>query len=255
MYRFYASYYFDLAILIQQISSLLTLKKNQSKEDYSETISLAIGMLKNAIRGLELIGLEFSIKKARALVAACGSASFNQDKIANQLKELLERITDELEEGYFLHLNDNEAELYISDNPLLGIEVQNKFPNMMYDIDESSKCAGLGRYTASVFHLMRVMEFGVQKFGEKLGVTLIDQANGKPKLWQNILNESDKAIKALQQHDQLTKRLACISSNLYNVKLAWRNEVMHPKATYTEEEAKNIIFAVKAFMNELASVI
>ena len=39
------------------------------------------------------------------------------------------------------------------------------------------------------------------------------------------------------------------------MKLAWRNEVMHPKQTYTEEEALEVFAASKAFMRELASVV
>src|SRR5271169_6002061 len=34
------------------------------------------------------------------------------------------------------------------------------------------KCLALGRPTAAVFHLMPVMEIGVQRFGADLGVTL-----------------------------------------------------------------------------------
>jgi hypothetical protein len=36
-----------------------------------------------------------------------------------------------------------------------------------------------------------------------------------------------------------TKAYAEAASHLYNVKVAWRNEVMHPKQTYTFEEAED----------------
>jgi hypothetical protein len=49
--------------------------------------------------------------------------------------------------------------------------------------------------------------------------------------------------------------LASVAANLYAVKLAWRNEVMHPKQTYTEEEAVALGTAVKAFMTDLLGVI
>jgi hypothetical protein len=49
--------------------------------------------------------------------------------------------------------------------------------------------------------------------------------------------------------------LAGISSNLYNVKIAWRNEVMHPKQTYTPDEGKMVFIAVRGFMSDLADVI
>ena len=36
---------------------------------------------------------------------------------------------------------------------------------------------------------------------------------------------------------------SAIHANLYHVKIAWRNETMHPKATYDEGEALNVINA------------
>ena len=48
---------------------------------------------------------------------------------------------------------------------------------MSEDIAEAGKCLGVGRPTASVFHLMRVMEIGVPRFGDVLGVKLADEKN------------------------------------------------------------------------------
>jgi hypothetical protein len=50
-------------------------------------------------------------------------------------------------------------------------------------------------------------------------------------------------------------KLSQASANLYAVKLAWRNEVMHPKDTYTLEEAHNLIGQVKIFMGHLATIL
>jgi len=46
-----------------------------------------------------------------------------------------------------------------------------------------------------------------------------------------------------------------VSANLYAVKLAWRNEVMHPKQTYTEEEATGLATAVKTFVADILNVV
>jgi hypothetical protein len=52
-----------------------------------------------------------------------------------------------------------------------------------------------------------------------------------------------------------TKKLAEIASHLYNVKVAWRNEVMHPKQTYTEEEAEMLLKQVAAFLQGLGNIL
>ena len=55
--------------------------------------------------------------------------------------------------------------------------------------------------------------------------------------------------------DELAKQCAAIQAHLYNVKVAWRNEVMHPKATYTELEARDILNHVRAFLTELVKIL
>ena len=71
----------------------------------------------------------------------------------------------------------------------------------------------------------------------------------------SLLSLLNKAIKALDQRAQTTKEFAAASANLYSVKLAWRNEVMHPNDTYTLEEADNLIRQVHIFMGQLAKVV
>jgi hypothetical protein len=97
---------------------------------------------------------------------------------------------------------------------------------------------------------MRIMEAALQKFGDKLGVTLSTEKN-----WQNILDEVNKAIKAMDHRASPTKAYAGATAHLWNVKIAWRNEVMHPKQAYTDEEAKAIFGAVRTFLRDLVGVI
>jgi len=108
----------------------------------------------------------------------------------------------------------------------------------------------LRRPTSAVFHLMRIMELGVQSFGAKLGISLVQEKN-----WQNILDEVNKSIRARDHKLPETKQYAEATSHLYNVKVAWRNEVMHPKQTYTDEEAGKIFNNVNTFIGDLADLI
>ncbi|WP_263353553.1 hypothetical protein [Acidicapsa acidisoli] len=132
---------------------------------------------------------------------------------------------------------------------LFGKGVVARFPMIQYDMVEAGNCYAMGRSTACVFHLMRIMEVGVQVFGTKLGVALVNE-----KYWHNILEEVNKAIKDLPaKSDRVAMSQA--SANLYAVKLARRNEVMHPKDTYTLEEAGNLIGQVKLFMEQLEAIL
>jgi len=167
------------------------------------------------------------------------------EEIAHLLGELRNRMLDELKGRVNLSITEAEAAIYRDPYPF-GEPVASKFPRAAYDIVEASKCLALERSTAAVFHLMRVMELGVQSIGKKLGVSLTQD-----KTWQKILDDLNAPIKALPEKTRTQKRkkehYSAAHSHLFNVKLAWRNRVMHPKATYTLEEARDIFNVVKTF--------
>lgn len=124
------------------------------------------------------------------------------------------------------------------------------YPKLIYDIVEAGNCLALDRTTACVFHLMRVVEFGVQRLGDKLGVRLVNET-----VWQAILNQVDAKIRAMPDKPAAKKRqkekYAETAGHLYNVKVAWRNPVMHPKRTYTAEEAEHLFMTVRMFISNL----
>ena len=163
------------------------------------------------------------------------------------------RMHDELKSRLFLYIPPVEAKFYDVKQPF-GSDVENVFQDAISDIEESGDCIAVGRSTAAVFHLMRAMERATQAFGTKLGVT-----NAAEKNWQNILDELNKAIKGLPDYTPADKakksEYAIASANLFNVKLAWRNPVMHPKASYTPEESVKIYDKAKTFMGHLASIL
>jgi hypothetical protein len=98
----------------------------------------------------------------------------------------------------------------------------------------------------------------VQQLGRKLQVN-----NPEEKEWQKILDGVNGAIKRLSNPPTpITKRQKALRNNyaqaavyLENVKNAWRNDVMHPKATYTEEEAEVVFRTVKEYMLYLTKIL
>jgi hypothetical protein len=58
----------------------------------------------------------------------------------------------------FIQIAVSAAEYYRATSPLFGGDVDLKFASASFEISEAGKCFALGRYTACVFHLMRVME-------------------------------------------------------------------------------------------------
>ena len=184
-------------------------------------------------------------------------------EMAARLKDFRSKLERELNERFFLYLNEEEAGQFQSAEPF-GPVVASAFPPRKHnDLSEASKCLALGRYTACVFHLMRVMEVAVQAFGKKLGVNLIKIAPRKrvsELTWEQILNEINPKLKALPQNTIKRKRLhekySSVQSYLYGVKDAWRNPTMHPRLEgYSELQAKDIMNHVKSFLTEFSPLL
>jgi hypothetical protein len=227
---------------------VVQLPDNASYEAVIKMLGRALGQLEAETEKLGLGRVHQQLTRIDSLIS---SDVINPIELRRLLGDLAGRIIDELETLLFLQVPFSRASYYEQQKPLFGSEVIAKFPRMTEDISEAGKCFALGRYTASVFHLMRIMEVGVQEFGNKIGVVLAKELN-----WQKILNEINKPIKAMgEKKDPLAKVYAEVAAHLYNVKLAWRNEVMHPKETYMEEEAEDIFRNVKTFMSDLAQLI
>jgi hypothetical protein len=192
--------------------------------------------------------LKVSLRASQESIRALERTQYFGD-VGRAVEQFKNTIEWEMSEFLFFHMPPKQAEFY-SQAELFGVDVNAKFPSIQFDMVEAGNCYAMGRGTACMFHLMRIMEVGVQAFGSKLGVTFTDQKN-----WQNILDEINKAIKALPPKAPGTVEMSQAAANLYSVKLACRNEVMHPNAKYTLEEAKNLIGQVKLFMGQLATII
>lgn len=160
--------------------------------------------------------------------------------------EVRSRLQDELGETRFYCLSASCAGYYSPEEPLFGSIVEARLSRAADDISEAGKCFATGRYTASIFHIMRALEAALQEAGTLLGLRKVEIA------WGPLLSAVHAKIEVMPK-GQARDDWSEIQANLYHVKQAWRNDTMHPKATYTEEEAREVFDAMKAFMRQLAS--
>jgi hypothetical protein len=256
MKRFHAADFMMFADALSKVASGKPLGRRSSwvlrhvgrywmtKQDNDGLLVSAFEKLRGTCNEMELFASVATIDKILQTLALHDVTS-----IAYRGAELSERMKDELGARDTFCMSVTEARYFNS--PLIGWEtVVSRFSQMIEDIDEAGKCLSVNRTTATVFHLMRIMEIAVQHLGTKLGVTLTQEKN-----WQNILDEVNAAIKKMHPKSDETKKYAAAASHLYNVKLAWRNEVMHPKQTYTLDEAETIYLSVRAFAVDVAGFV
>jgi len=173
---------------------------------------------------------------------------FTQESAMILMESMETRIFDELASKNIFALSPKETSFF--DGGDFGKDVISKFPSAAYDIDEAAKCLALSRATASVFHLMRVMEVALGALHKCLGITVALVGNDRN--WGNILNRIRDNIKARGNFNEklFFQELYAL---LDAVKDAWRNATMHVEDKKTEDEAEMIFITVRSFMKKLSS--
>lgn len=191
------------------------------------------------------VGLKGPVKEARRARDVAKTADFTYRDASERIARLWERLAEDLEESMIWRVDPDAADDF--DISSLGEDIDVAFPKISFDITEAYRCLALDRGTACVFHLMRIMEAGLLKIGvDALGVA--PETRG----WEVILRIAKKNLDGRRSGDAKDALLDQTLAQLYAVKDAWRNPVMHVDAKHTTEEAKAILGAAKAFMAKVA---
>jgi hypothetical protein len=211
-----------------------------------------------------LIGMDLSVSAASAERVGKALQCFTQMpdgvihypaqealRLKTHMGQLLSRLFDELQTRTVLAIPASKTPYY-GKSELFGPKVALEFPNAIEDIAEAGSCLALDRNTACVFHLMRAVEIGLWRLAGALCVDINPKAG-----WLSILNEKlEPAINGLPESKdterQRKKHMQQARAHLHSVRLSWRNDTMHPKSTYTAEEAEEVFFHVRTFMRHLA---
>jgi hypothetical protein len=125
------------------------------------------------------------------------------------------------------------------------------------EMAELGSCITAGRWTACVFHSMRLAEYGLRKIAKTMRVTIVDKGTIRPieyADWNKVITEIRNKItkvRTLPIGPQKTKDLEFYSraaDHCEYMKDIWRNEVSHTRKMYNKNEAFGVIDRVKEFM-------
>jgi len=252
--------YFNIGIALGQIEVELRAWNDRTIDPYrdAEITDFIIGTcdrIAEWAKHQKLEPIPHSIQRVKARLSSSLYADARPAKASDILDELL-RVRDDfrhmLSSRHFYSVQPELAEMH--GNPeLFGAAVARKFQAARDDVEHAGNCLAVGESTACVLHLMRAMETALRRLGQRLGT----QINPKD-TWGVILKNMDRAIEALPEktaHQKRKKsRWAESRANLFHVKLAWRDDSMHGKASYDQTQAREIFDRVKAFMQHLATL-
>jgi hypothetical protein len=230
-----------------------------------------LGVLGEDCRGLRLP----SATKQLIRITERLSQGLPAKELCLMLAELHRRLTEDLRDKVFYCVTDSEVVqnyFKVADQacdpwqrlvPKPAKEVFDaiavrQFPEATYDIEQACLCFIFGLFTACTFHLMRVIEFALLRLAKLTGMD-----DPKPS-WGTMLNRVEKLALRTDFKDlppKVQPRIEGVREILpmmQAIQRAWRNDkIAHvsqlmPVKGITENEARDVMNAVRGFMRVLA---
>lgn len=253
----------DLSHLLTRFERLASSENGLDQEVIDKTKAL-IDRLMNPFY-LE-IGFEESVASIQRLKEALSSSNPLPSELKWKARNVFDIIKSEAEKRLIFLVPNNLKQFYNNDE-LLGKAVKNGYPSAIPDIKSAGNCIAFGNDTASVFHLMRVVELGLRAFSKHLGVKDV-KISGKPgnekyvplafSDWEKIIQAGQNKIDKINGSKRGPKRQKAqefylpLMMDFRAIKDAWRNHCMHTRAYYNSEDAMMIFSHVKRIMETLA---
>jgi len=139
---------------------------------------------------------------------------------------------------------------------VFGADFRVKIPSAVYDLEEACKCLAMARSTASVFHLMRIMEVLLRAIHACLG---LPSPSGSDKNWGSMLQAIKATMTARNSNANAgwaagdRQFFEDLYASIDAVRVAWRNTTMHIERRYDNDEAHHLLQVVKALSKKLAN--
>jgi len=164
MEKFSAETFFSIGAVMQQIKSI----GEQDEEEPIIVTRYLHPLFDMFITNCDLINLSVSSDLMKELKRDVGPETKAGDlpnpmlnrEFSSRVGHISKTITIEMMRSMFMYIPRERADRY-SKEEAFGPEVNNKFPSSHFDIKEAGNCFASARFTACVFHLMRVLEIGL----------------------------------------------------------------------------------------------
>jgi len=243
-----ASFLVQVGCLTQvlEIPSMFFMGDEPVKDEYRQKIREFLSGLEN---DADVFGLPLTAKSLKRLFEELDDEGYTNSQLAERLQELRGRYSDELDDRLFLSVTSGHAS-YLQTPQAGWRETIDKFPSTFLDVEEASRCFALGRYTASVFHAMRVLEVGLVCLALEFGVSA-GRSNWGP-IIDRIEAEITKRSKTQGASWPDQQFYSAAAAQFRFFKDAWRNHVIHRRLSFDEEGAQQIYVHVREFMGHLA---
>ena len=235
----------------------------------------------HALKSIEMLARTLHLGRCRRVAAtAAHHIGTDENTDVTTIKVLMIGVVNDIHrdlgELAFLFVQ-KERSKFIDHEPHFDIDqpgeqrsVHEAFPNARFDAREAGNCLAADCNTAAVFHMMRVVEWGLRALCVDLGMRrlrCINKRTGKVTYkpleyseWDSILSQlrartTDKLARLSrgQRKQALQEFYLPAIQDVEAFKDAFRNHVMHSRREYTRKEADAIRDRVQRFMRLLAT--
>ncbi|MCK9495040.1 MAG: hypothetical protein M0R75_06020 [Dehalococcoidia bacterium] len=252
MLRFHAAAFAASMSALSRMTAFIALDEWDSVED--SEIEKVVADIEKAVKELpHSRAIPLQIERIHNLL----NMGADRKSVSLLLRELHENILAEMSGSWFLVIPDYQRHFYEQHFPLFGVEVEEAFPEALFDIAAAGRCLALGESTACVFHLMRVLEKGLHQLAREVDVPMGERIEYEQ--WHVVIDQITATIekmKALPKSPEKLHRLQRYSDVAIEFRLfkeAWRDHVAHSRARYDSQEAARIWRGVRDFMRSLAT--
>ena len=208
----------------------------------------------------ELLGANLAVVASRRLRERLTQqpCSLTVGAATHALTEVESRFADHLIEIKMFAINPQESIFLQNADDLIeigGFSVA--FPSAAFEVEEAAKCIALGRFTASVFHSMRLLEIAIKALSKRLNID--DPTKPAEKNWAIILKKIKDRIDQLwppasRMPASEGAAFEAMYSHLDAVRNPWRNATMHVETIYAPHEALHILRCSAYFVRLLSAL-
>jgi hypothetical protein len=237
--------FYEIALRLQALLTRADILKTGSSRDLSKNdpdCSRFRELLDAIQQACGDHGLTHTSKLATRGIARFPPGSYTD--LFHELNHLNDSLSGELEDESIFRIPPQRKDYFERDD-LFGSEVDTAFPSCAWDIRKAGSCYALEQEDACVYHLMQVLERGLNALATKFQVPF-DYRN-----WQPIIGAVEARVKALPPGKERHFYQEVVAQFGF-LKDAYRNHAAHVHDDkYDLDKALSIFNHVRDFMRAL----
>jgi hypothetical protein len=253
MEKFSAEMFFRIGEVMEKLQASWG-KPDTDFSSHLQTKVYDVALLEIFVQQCDLVGVNVAARLMERLKndLSIDKPTIEPMEVSNRLRYIFDTIIVEMSNNVFMYIPKERSTRYGLEEPF-GSKVAKSFPSISFDAKEAGNCFASSRFTACVFHLMRVLEIGLAAFAEIFSVPY-DHTN-----WHTIIEGIERKVRdmgkdpnKLPDWKDKQEKYAQAANSFMFFKDAWRNYTAHYRSKYTEDEADGIYRNVCSFMKQLA---